>query len=243
VGTSHSPRPWVRGVNAESGEVARAVVHVVRDDREECVVGEEITIDVLPVGLRWLRAPERWEVGGPDALAITAGARTDLFADPDGTAVHTNAPALVGDLPGDANGDYRLSAKVTPEFASTYDAGVLLLWSGERAWAKLCFERSPQGQPMIVSVVNRGVSDDANGFTVAGASVWLRVARVGPAYAFHASTDGATWQLVRYFALGHGPHQLAAGFLAQSPTGDGSTTSFEQVTYTPERLGDLRDGT
>jgi hypothetical protein len=43
--------------------------------------------------------------------------------------------------------------------ASTFDAGVLLLWVDERHWGKLCFEFSPAGDPMIVSVVCRGVAD------------------------------------------------------------------------------------
>ena len=59
------------------------------------------------------------------------------------------------------------------------------------SWAKLCFEYSPQREPMVVSVVTRGLSDDCNSFVVDGATVWLRIARVGSAFAFHASTDGA----------------------------------------------------
>ena len=54
---------------------------------------------------------------------------------------------------------------------------------------------------MVVSVVTRGVSDDCNSFVVDGASVWLRVARVGSAFAFHASTDGSNWSFIRHFAL------------------------------------------
>ena len=61
------------------------------------------------------------------------------------------------------------------DFAATFDAGVLLLWVDERHWGKLCFEFSPAGEAMVVSVVTRGVSDDANAFMVTGRSVWLRV--------------------------------------------------------------------
>ena len=31
----------------------------------------------------------------------------------------------------------------------------------------------------------------------------VRIARIGKAYAFHASTDGGTWSFVRHFALAH----------------------------------------
>jgi uncharacterized protein len=193
-------------------------------------------IAALPVPLRWQGSPARWRLDG-DALAITAGAGTDLFADPLGTAPVLNAPRLLGT----PAGDFQLSARVTVDFRTTFDAGVLLLHAGERAWAKLCFERSPQGEPLVVSVVTRGVSDDCNSFAVDGGAVWLRVARLGPAFAFHASTDGAAWRLVRWFALdAAGP--VAAGFLAQSPGGQGCTATFEAIRYLPERLHGLRDG-
>ena len=46
---------------------------------------------------------------------------------------------------------------------------------GAAGTRKLCFEHSPDRQPMIVSVVTRGVSDDANAFAVDGQTAWLRV--------------------------------------------------------------------
>jgi hypothetical protein len=65
-------------------------------------------------------------------------------------------------LVGNAAGDYLFSARVGVRFASTFDAGVLMLFSSESVWAKLCFELSPQ-EPTIVSVVTLGTSDHANG--------------------------------------------------------------------------------
>jgi uncharacterized protein len=116
-----------------------------------------------------------------------------------------------------------------------------MLHASERTWAKLALERSPQGEAMIVSVVTRGVSDDANGAVVAGDRIWVRVARIGGACALHASADGASWDLVRHFAL-EAPGPLAAGFLAQSPTGDGCTATFDDVRFAARTLADLRDG-
>ena len=83
-----------------------------------------------------------------------------------------------------------------------YDAGVLLLYAAERDWAKLCFEYSPQLRPTAVTVVTRGTSDDCNSFEVDGNTLWLRITRSGAAWAFHASSDGAWWRLLRYFSLG-----------------------------------------
>jgi regulation of enolase protein 1 (concanavalin A-like superfamily) len=94
---------------------------------------------------------------------------------------------------------------------------------------------------MIVSVVTHGRSDDANGRVVAGDGVWLRVARMGGACALHASDDGAHWEFVRHFAFA-APDGLAAGFLAQSPTGEGCTATFDDVRFLAEPLAGLRDG-
>ncbi|MDG4829811.1 DUF1349 domain-containing protein [Solwaraspora sp. WMMD1047] len=131
---------------------------------------------------------------------------------------------------------------LTAEFTSTFDAGVLLLWGDERQWGKLCFERSPAGEPMIVSVICRGVADDANAFVVGGRSVWLRVSRIDRAYAYHASVDGKTWQLVRYFHLDDLTEGHRIGFEGQSPIGDGCAVTFAEISFVPDRLAELRDG-
>jgi regulation of enolase protein 1 (concanavalin A-like superfamily) len=196
------------------------------------------SIAAVPMSLRWLFRPARWSTPDGASLVIEAGPRTDWFVDPQGTrAPVLNAPALVGD----PSGDYLLSARVRVEFAATYDAGALVLYEHERTWAKLCLEYSPLGEPMVVSVVTRGVSDDCNSFVVEGGHLWLRIARTAPSFAFHASTDGERWQLVRHFAL-DAASEPAVGFEAQSPTGEGCAATFEDIRYEGRRLGDLRGG-
>jgi regulation of enolase protein 1 (concanavalin A-like superfamily) len=184
-------------------------------------------------------------MNGPASTVVaTAGPRTDIFIDPAGFTTldaesMLNAATLLGAPPA---GDFRLSARATVGFGATYDAGVLLLWIDERHWGKLCFEFSPAREPMIVSVVTRGVSDDANAFAVPGTSVWLRLSRIDQAYAYHASPDGTQWRMIRYFRVAESPASVKVGFEAQSPTGDGCTVTFDDIRFVPERLGDLRDG-
>ena len=137
-------------------------------------------------------------------------------------------------------GDFRLAAQVSVEFGSMYDAGVLLLYAAERQWAKLCFEYSPQQQPTVVTVVTRGTSDDCNSFEVEGSTLWLRITRSGAAWAFHASTEGTWWRLLRYFSLGADP--VRVGFLAQSPTGEGCAATFDHISFQPGAPKNLRDG-
>jgi uncharacterized protein len=190
---------------------------------------------VLPEPLRWLNEPESTS-SGAGLLTIAAGARTDFFVDPAGGAVLANAPAVVASV----EGDFVLSASLSVAFASTFDAGALFVWGGERSWAKLAFELSPQRERMIVSVVTRDRSDDCNSTVVTGDSVGLRVARTDDAFAFHASVDGGRWDLVRHFHLPDAPE---VGFEAQSPTGDGCAASFSDIRFERRTLLELRDGT
>lgn len=196
----------------------------------------DVAIDGLPFALRWQASPAEWSTEGA-SLTVKAGARTDLFVDPGNGTETLTAPRLLGA----AEGDFVFSARVSVGFESTFDAGVLLLWMGPRSWSKLCFELSPDGEPMVVSVVTRGVSDDCNSFVVDGNEVWLRVARLGPAFAFHASTDGRRWQLVRHFAL-EIEGDLLVGFLAQSPLGTECSIRFDDIKFAPRRLTDIRSG-
>jgi regulation of enolase protein 1 (concanavalin A-like superfamily) len=189
---------------------------------------------VLPFPGRWLNEPVR--VSEDDgSVTIEAGPRTDFFRSPQGDEPKLSGVAYVGAV----EGDFTLSARLHVPFAAPFDAGALLLWGDEDRWAKLCFECSPALEPMVVSVVTRGVSDDANGVPVAGNDVWLRIARVGSAYAFHSSFDGERWSFARHFALGS---PLEAGLVAQSPTGEGCAVTFSELRFERRSLGDLRDG-
>jgi len=190
----------------------------------------------LPFDLRWLNRPKRWSQAGGD-LTITADPRTDWFVNPQGGEPRTNAPALVGDV----HGDFLLSSHLEVDFASAYDAGALALWKNDRTWAKLCYEFSPQRKPMVISVVTRGVSDDCNSLVVDRSGIWLRISRIGQAFAFHASADGSWWNLVRHFAFAEGD-ALSVGFLAQSPVGEECTARFSRIRFQQATLADLRDG-
>ena len=199
---------------------------------------DDLRLESLPMPLRWLVTPRSHEVAGA-RLVIEAAGGTDWFADPSGeTDPVRSAPALVGEV----LGDFVLRSRIEVGFRSAFDAGVLMVYVGDETWAKLCFEYSPQREPMIVSVVTNGRSDDANAFTVDGDRAWLRVARIGPGCAFHASTDAVTWRFVRYFALPGGA-EASVGFEAQSPTGPGCVVMFDQIGFERRRLEDLRDGT
>ncbi|MDQ2756338.1 MAG: DUF1349 domain-containing protein [Actinomycetota bacterium] len=190
--------------------------------------------------------PDAWRVDEHGTVVASAPAGTDLFVSPGGSdgpdgggQALLNAVTLLGEP---QSGDLQLGAQVSVDFRARFDAGVLLVWLDETHWAKLCFERSPSGAPMVVSVVTRGTSDDANGFVVTDPTVWLRISRVGRVYAFHASIDGQTWELVRVFELTDDVSGHRLGLEVQAPTGPGCMATFERVRLTATTLEDLRDG-
>ena len=195
------------------------------------------SIPTLPGPLRWIGTPQAWNVSADNTVSITAGPKSDWFIDPENGLTVKNAPALV--MP--VQGPYMLRALAAAEHAATYDAAVLFVYVSDQVWAKLCLELSPQGQVTVVSVVTKGVSDDCNSVPVSGNAAYLRVAKLDRAYAFHYSSDGRFWNLIRYFTLGdHANAEI--GFIAQSPTGEGCTASFREIAFAPQKLSDARSG-
>lgn len=197
----------------------------------------EMTIPGLPAPAAWAVAPAAaWFENG--ALTIDAPPLTDIFTDPKGSDPVASSPRLMFAA---IDPIFTLSAHVTVDFASTFDAGVLLLWADAGHHAKLCFEYSPQGEPMIVSVVTNGLSDDCNSVALARNDIHLRVMRLGPAFAFHYSEDGTHWRMVRYFSL-RNMEGLKAGFSSQSPTGQGCRAVFDSIRYTATAVEEIRSG-
>jgi regulation of enolase protein 1 (concanavalin A-like superfamily) len=195
-----------------------------------------VSIPGLEHSFEWVGKPIDVEFG-ERSLTLSATPQTDWFTDPETSQVVATTSALVCT----PKTEFMLSARVEVEFASTFDAGALVLWSNTESWAKLAFEYSPQGQAMIVSVVTRGESDDANAVVLDSSSVWLRISGLGDAHAFHYSTDGEQWHFVRYFRLDtYG--SVDVGFEAQSPLGGGCVARFSEISFVPKRLAGLRSG-
>ena len=196
-----------------------------------------LQIDAMPRPLRAINDAAAVAPTADDALSIEAGPRTDWFIDPDTGATTRNAPALVMPAPG----TWMLSTLASADHRTTFDAAVLVVYVSDDVWAKLCLERSPQGQVTIVSVVTRGTSDDCNSVPINDSQAHLRVSRLDRAYAFHHSTDGTRWDLVRYFTLGE-DQEPEVGFLAQSPSGESCRATFRAIDFSPRLLVDLRSG-
>lgn len=198
-----------------------------------------LPFDVLPVG------KANWEYSDiKDKLTVFAAPHSDIYINPAGensTDAESlmNASTLLGKPP---TGDFQFSSRLTVDFKSQFDAGVLMIWIDELNWVKFCFEFSPDSEPMVVSVVTIAFSDDANSFIVNCNSIWYRITRRDNVYALHAALDGVEWILIRVFTLGSDLEKHRIGFAAQSPTGDGCKIIFDKINFSQERLQELRDG-
>lgn len=193
--------------------------------------------DAFASPLRWAPAPAACSLAG-HVLSVTAAPRTDVFTDPLTGEARRNAATALVDPP---DGDWQFSARLRVGFRAPWDAGALIVRSDADHWAKLNFEQSPDGAPSVYSVVTRGRSDDAVAGPVEGDAPWLRISRIAPAFAFHVSSDGRTWRLIRQFAL-DGPAPVRVGLEVQSPVGEGCRVDFDDIRLTPTRLAHLFDG-
>jgi regulation of enolase protein 1 (concanavalin A-like superfamily) len=200
-----------------------------------------VNIPALPFALAWEGdvEPPSWQVTDT-GLEATAAPKSDwyVYAPDPASWAPTNGARLLGIPP---EGDWQLSARITVDFNGTYDAGTLFVLADDAHWSKLCFEYSPDRQGMVVSVVTRGTSDDANGWNIEGDTVWLRVTRLGQGFVFHASSDGTRWEFARSFAFGVDA-PIKAGFGVQAPEGEGCKVTFGEIAFKQETLSDLRDG-
>ena len=195
---------------------------------------QQPAIEGVPGNFQWRNAPVRWHVEHGSELTIVSGKDTDWFVDPFDSTTHKTAPMLLF-VP--AN-DYVFNAKVKVGFNTKWDAGALMVWADEHHWAKLSFELSPAKQPTMVTVVTRGLSDDCNSVPISGDTVYLQIAKSGPAYVFYYSSDGKKWEIVRVFSLGEGL-KPKVGFESQSPAGQGTEVVFSEIHYTAKKIGNI----
>ncbi|MBK7789416.1 MAG: DUF1349 domain-containing protein [Saprospiraceae bacterium] len=193
-------------------------------------------IGVILPGLQqrfeWRNQAKRFEILD-NKFMITAGKGTDMFRDP-GVSYNTdNAPKILTTV----TGDFVASAAVSHGFINKWDGGALVLLQDSFNWVKFCFEKDYLGKNRIVSVVTREVSDDCNSAYINGSRVYLKMARKGKVVTLYYSEDRLNWTLVRHVQLAW-DKDLKFGFLAQSPTGESCTATFEDLYFEYKTIND-----
>lgn len=177
-------------------------------------------------------------------IVITAPAKTDFFCAPLSKCAEGSLPETLCNAPfyyTEIEGDFVMRAKVSHDFNDVYDSSSIMVMKDMDCWAKACFEYTDFGTHAAVSVVTNGVSDDANGCNIEGNTAWLQMCRVGNDFAFHYSTDGENFYMMRYFNL---PADLTmkVGLLAQSPLGDGGKRIYENLSVEKKTVKNIRRG-
>jgi uncharacterized protein len=198
---------------------------------------QEVSLSGVPSKLVWKNAPAAWHIEGGNRLMISASKTTDWFVDPFDGKVSNSAPILLFE----PDPDYVLSARVSVDFHTKWDAGAFMVSADDHHWAKLSFELSPENRPTMVTVVTRGLSDDCNSVAIPGKEVFLQVARAGKTYVLYFSLDGANWKVLRTFSLDTDLKQRI-GFEAQSPAGSGVEVSFSEIHYAAHKIKNIYTG-
>ncbi|MBF8774063.1 DUF1349 domain-containing protein [Pseudomonas fulva] len=175
-----------------------------------------------------------------ESLLLTASGETDWFHHPAGQFQRGNVITAYREV---HERVFTLSTKVSVNFSSAFDGGVIFVQVDDNNWAKLAFELSGAGNPTVVSVVTRGTSDDADGPSIEGGSVWLRIHCDGHSLAMHFSVDGVYWRFLRWLSIpGLEQRPLKVGFGVQAPTGSGCSAKFDSLGWSLEPILDFRDG-
>ncbi|HCT23688.1 MAG TPA: hypothetical protein DIW54_10320 [Chitinophagaceae bacterium] len=193
---------------------------------------ETPTIGGIPKTMYWENKPTSWTYKN-NILSIQAGAKTDMFRDPNVTYNTDNAPKLL--FQPDSN--FILTAGIEQAFTNKWDGGALVLKVDSLRWIKFCLEKDYTGAKRIVSVVTNNVSDDANSIAITGNKAFFKMAKAGNVITLYVSTDGKQWLLVRHVQMSI-PEKFSVGFLAQSPTGQSCTVRFSNIQYAAKKLKD-----
>jgi regulation of enolase protein 1 (concanavalin A-like superfamily) len=172
-------------------------------------------------------------------LTLTSEARRDNFRDPNGKMSNNSAPLLLTEV--DNRKPFTLTAKITPTFLKTYDAGTLYIYVKDDLWLKLAMEMDERQKTRIVSVRTIGTSDDNDHDVVTSKGVYMKISSDAKIIGFYYSLDKKTWQLIRLFKNDY-PALIWMGVSAQSPIGNGTSVMFEDLSLKEESVSDFRLG-
>jgi uncharacterized protein len=172
-------------------------------------------------------------------LTLTSAAKRDNFRDPNGKLSSNTAPVLLTEV--DNTKPFTLTARVTPKFLETYDAGALYIWVKDDLWLKMAMEMDERRRTRMVTVRTTGTSDDNNHDVVTSTAVHMKISSDTQTVGFYYSLDDQTWQLIKLFRNDY-PEKIWMGLSAQSPVGNGTSAVFDNVSLTQTSVADFRLG-
>lgn len=200
---------------------------------------QEVRISAILYPMHFENKALDYKVISDNHLKIVAPANTDLFISPDGGYAIDKSPRLIFR----PDSDFILTARITPDFQSKWDAGVLIIFNDSKHFAKFCFESDFTGQPRVVSVVCNEVADDCNSMAISTKDVYYRIigSAKGNTFGLYYSENGKTWFPIRGFKLDK-TDNLQIGFSAQSPTGKSCSVDFSEINFQNRKPNDYWKG-
>ena len=172
-------------------------------------------------------------------LTLASAAKRDNFRDPNGKLSSNTAPVLLTEV--DNTKPFTLTARITPTFVETYDAGALYIWVKDDLWLKMAMEMDERRRTRMVTVRTTGTSDDNNHDVVTAKSVYMKMSSDTKTVGFYYSVDRKSWQLIRLFKNDY-PGKVWLGVSTQSPLGNGTSATFEELSLTQTSIADFRKG-
>ena len=163
----------------------------------------------------WVNDPKVFSIAS-EGLLVEAEEGTDYFNNPEDGSVTGTAPLLYQNL----SGDFIATAVVKPDFNAQWNAVSLMAHIDETNWIKFAFESSDATGPSVVTVVTKGVSDDANGVVIENTdTLWLSLVKKDSIYAMHWSANGKDFKMARLTTM-PATDSLKVGVEFQSPVGE-----------------------
>jgi regulation of enolase protein 1 (concanavalin A-like superfamily) len=193
---------------------------------------ESLKITSIPHSLFIENSPLSFSVKNNE-IELVAGAKTDMFRDPNVTYNTDNAPKILFE----ADDNFVLTTAIELAFKNKWDGGAIVIRQDSLNWIKFCFEKDYTDSRRVVSVVTKNVSDDCNSVEIKSNKVFYKVAKADNVITLYYSTDGLKWFLIRHLQFDF-PKGFHVGFLAQSPTGDKCEVRFSNITYQKKKIRD-----
>jgi regulation of enolase protein 1 (concanavalin A-like superfamily) len=191
-----------------------------------------VNIPGIPFPLNQENQPKSVKIDKGNVV-IEAGAKTDMFRDPNVTYNTDNAPKLM--FTPDSN--FVLTTGIHHTFSTKWDGGAIVLRRDSLNWVKFCFEKDYTGARRVVSVVTRDISDDCNSVEIPSDKVFYKLAKAGNVITLYYSMDNRNWFLVRHLQFPN-DKPVTVGFLAQSPQGSSCTVTFSDISYLSKKIKD-----
>lgn len=197
---------------------------------------DSLKIRSIPFPLVWNNKPISYSIEN-SSLTIVAGAKTDMFRDPNVTYNTDNAPKLLFQ----PENDFVLITSIQHSFDNKWDGGAIVLIEDSLNWIKFCFEKDYTGAKRVVSVVTKDISDDCNSVGIKNNKVYYKLAKADNVITLYYSLNNKKWFLIRHLQFNN-TKPLKVGFLAQSPLGEKCRVKFSDIVYQSKKIKDPYTG-